>query len=43
MAKQLYDGRVGFETASLQNLWPRIDATGGPSDTLKESEEELEY
>jgi len=43
MAKQLMDQKVGFQGASVSSLWPRIDATGGPSDTLKESEEELEY
>lgn len=43
MAKQLMDKKVGFQGASVSSLWPRIDATGGPTDTLKESEEELEY
>lgn len=42
MAKQLMDLKVGFQGASVSSLWPRIDATGGPADVLKESEEELD-
>jgi len=42
MAKQLMVAEVGFEGVSVSIMWPRINATGGPSTTLMESELEDE-
>jgi hypothetical protein len=44
MAQKLMKYKIGFEGVSVSILWPRIDATGGPTDVLKESlEEDSDY